>query len=100
MLEIKQEIATESFASAERELDGKSAYEFDACFMGMQLAAHRHMIDTLKVLERHASTELKSVLTKGRETAQHHFDEAREIMEVLSGDSVETAQAENPIDTE
>lgn len=84
MLEIKEEIAEECLASAKRELEDKDSSEFDACYIGMQIAAHMHMVDELKVLERHASSELQPVLRKSRETAQAHLDRAKEIIKDVS----------------
>jgi predicted outer membrane protein len=79
-LQIKQEVADECLASTQRELSSKEGREFDACYIGMQLAAHMYMIDELKVLERHASPELQEVLRTGLETSQKHLTQAKEIM--------------------
>lgn len=79
-LQIKQEIADECLASTQRELSSKEGREFDACYIGIQLAAHMLMIDELKVLERHASAALKPVLRQGLETAQEHLSQAKQIM--------------------
>lgn len=83
MLMIKQEIADECLASLRKELETKSGFEFDACYVGMQIAAHMHMVDTLKVQARHASEDLKPVLEQGRETAQMHLDAAKKLMHGL-----------------
>jgi len=80
MRQIKLELADECLASTRRELKGKTGKEFDATFIGMNLAAHIRMIDELTVFERHASSEFKPVLAKGRETAMKHLDHARQIM--------------------
>ena len=84
-IQLKAELADECLQSAQHELLDKKGAEFDACYVGMQLAAHMHMVDTLKVFERHASPELKQKFQKGAETAQKHFDRAKQLMKDLDG---------------
>lgn len=91
LLSIKEEIADECLATARRELDQKDGEEFDHCYVGMQIALHMYMVDAMKVLERHASPELKSVISEGRETAEKHLEEAKEIIKNLEK-GVETAR--------
>jgi len=91
LLQVKHEIADECLASAQRDLSDKQGREFDACYIGMQLGAHMHMIDELKVLERHASPELQGTLRKGRETAQKHLDHAKKIMKDIDEKKTRTA---------
>lgn len=80
LIEIRREVADECLASARSELSNKKGDEFDACFIGMQIAAHMGLVDELTVLERHASPELQPILQKGRETAQAHLDRAKKLM--------------------
>jgi len=89
MLQIKQEIADQCLASARAELDGKQDREFDQCYIGMQIGAHMHMIDALKVLERHVSPDLRSVVANGLTTAENHLTRAKRIMKDI--DQVNTA---------
>lgn len=91
LVQIKHEMADECLASTQRELSSKEGREFDACFIGMQLAGHQQMIDQLKVLERHASADLQGTLRKGRETAQKHLERAREIMHDIDKHETKTA---------
>jgi len=91
-VQIHEEIAKECRESAQHELLSRKGAEFDKCYLGMQLGAHTKMINVLKVFERHTSPELARVLEKGRESAQKHFDRAKEIMKDLEeGDRRETA---------
>lgn len=83
LLQIKKEIADECLASVRRELDGKQGHEFDACYVGMQMAAHMKMVDELKVLQKYGSPQLNSTMKKGHQTAQMHLDHARKIMKIL-----------------
>ena len=64
-------------------LEQKPEAEFDKCYIGSQVMAHMAMVDTLEVFSRHASPELKSVLEKGKQTAQMHLDEAKKLEQQL-----------------
>jgi predicted outer membrane protein len=83
-MQIKRELADECLASTQRELSQKSGQEFDDCYVGMQIAAHMQMVTELKVLQRHASPELASVLKEGQNTAQKHLDHAKQLMKTLA----------------
>jgi predicted outer membrane protein len=97
MLTIKEEIANECQAATRRELDSKKGEEFDECYMGMQIGAHMHLIDSLKVLERHVSPDLQPVLQKGLQTAQAHLDRAKKIKKNVT--KLETASDGNSTKT-
>lgn len=83
-MKIREEIADQCRASVQRELDAKQGKLFDQCYMGMQVAAHMQMVDELTVLSRHVSSEFKPVLEKGLKTAQHHLDEAKNLIKEVS----------------
>jgi len=83
LLQIRAEIADACRATAERELNSKSGGEFDECFMGMQIGMHMHVVDELKVLERHASPELQQVLRQEKQTAEKHLERAKVIAKNL-----------------
>jgi len=98
MLAVKEEMADECQVSTRRELDSKKGEEFDECYMGMQIGAHMHMIDSLKVLERHVSPEFQSGLQKGLQTAQQHFDQAKKIKKNVS--HTQSANSEKTVKSE
>lgn len=85
-LQIRQEMADECLASTRRELSDKKGFEFDASYVGMQIAAHLRMVDELKVFERHASREMQPVLRAGRKTAEEHLQRAKDLMRELEKD--------------
>jgi predicted outer membrane protein len=87
LLQIKQEISEKCVASAQRELSSKEGAEFDKCFIGMQIGAHMHMVDSLSVLTNHASPELKQILDEGLQTSQRHLEHAKQIAKKLEGSS-------------
>jgi predicted outer membrane protein len=82
---IKKEIAQECVRSAQEELAAKPANEVDRCYMAAQVFAHQHMLDGLKVLERHASPEMKDTLAQASQTTQQHLNHAKEILKTLDG---------------
>jgi len=84
-LRLHQEIADECLASAQRELSDKQGTEFDTCYVDMQVAEHQRMISELKVFERHASGDFQALLSKGRTTAEHHLQHAKQFKKELEG---------------
>ena len=91
--QIHQEIADECLSSTQRELASKKGREFDACFIGMQIAAHMYLIDEMKVFERHASPELQTVLAKGLKETEEHLAQAKSIMtDIEKGSTRETSE--------
>jgi predicted outer membrane protein len=89
--QLRLEMADECLASMQRELSSKEGREFDKCFIGSQIGGHMYLIDELKVLERHASSDLQGTLRTGRETAQKHLDRAKEIMKDIEKNETKTA---------
>lgn len=95
-MQIKREIADECRSSTQRELSSKSGIEFDKCYVGMQIGAHMYMVDSLKVLERHASAELRPIIAEGREVAQTHLDHAKKLMKSIdAAPAVRTSATES-----
>jgi predicted outer membrane protein len=82
---IKQEIAQECVRTAQEELAAKPANEVDRCYMAAQVFSHQHMLVGLKVLERHASPEMKETLAQAAQTTEQHLNHAKEILKSLDG---------------
>ena len=80
---IHRELADQCLQTAKKELGEKEGNEFDKCYIGMQVAAHMKMVDELKVLKNHASSQFQQDLEQSLETAEHHLSEARKIMEEI-----------------
>lgn len=91
-MQIREEIADQCRASVQRELDSKQGHAFDECYMGLQIGAHMKMIDELTVLSRHVSPEFKPILTKGLQTAQSHFDKAKQVMKDINDGQTASAK--------
>jgi len=84
-VQVKQELGKQCQDSAMKELQHKEGSEFDKCYVGMQIAMHMQMLDTLKVFKNHASPEMASLLDKGRDTTESHLDHAKKLMKELEG---------------
>ena len=80
---VHHEIANECLKSSKQELDKKEGHEFDQCYIGMQIAAHMHMLDTLKVFKNHATGELQQDIEDSIDTTESHLKSAKKIMEDL-----------------
>jgi predicted outer membrane protein len=91
---IHRELADQCLESSKKELNDKQANEFDKCYMGMQVAAHMKMLDELKVLKNHVSSQFSQDLEQSIETTEHHLSEAKKIMEEIK-DKPDSAGGKN-----
>jgi predicted outer membrane protein len=66
-------------ATAKQELSSKPSGEFDQCFIGLQIGAHLHVVDSLKVLRNYASGELQQKLDQELQVAQQHLQLAKDL---------------------
>jgi putative membrane protein len=83
---IKQQLGQQCLASSKQELEQKDGNEFDECFLGLQIAKHMEMIDTLKVFSHYASENLDQVIEEAEDSAQEHLDRAKDLIkDVTSG---------------
>lgn len=78
---IHQEIAAEGLASCKKELSRYEGDEFDKAFLGSQLAAHLKAATELKVLKRHASSQLAAEIDDALASTEEHTKHLREAME-------------------
>lgn len=81
---LKQQLGQQCLASAKRELEQKDDHEFDECFIGMQIAKHMEMIDTLKVFSHYASENLDQVIEEGEQAAEEHLEHAKKLIKQLT----------------
>jgi predicted outer membrane protein len=81
---LHQEIAQQCLKDTKEMLSEKEDSKFDQCFVGMQLARHAAMKTQLTVFQRHATGELKDIITQGLETTKKHFKTAENLMEQLA----------------
>ena len=80
-----QELGQQCLDSSRKELESKSGAEFDKCYVGMALGGHMKTNDMLTVFQRHASSDLKSVLAEGQKTVQAHLQHAKDLCKSLEG---------------
>jgi predicted outer membrane protein len=80
---IHKEIGQQCLNSVKKELSSKQGNDFDKCFMGQQIGAHMMVVDALKVLQNHASSELQPKLDKELQVAQQHLTLAKQIEQKL-----------------
>ena len=83
LVRLKQQLGQQCLASSQQELEEKEGDEFDKCFIGMQIANHMKMVDTLKVFSRYASPEFDQAIEEIEQTTQEHLDHAKELIKQL-----------------
>lgn len=86
LIRLKQQLGQQCVASAEEELNQKDGAEFDKCFVGMQIAMHMQMLDTLKVFSRYASEELDEIIEEAEQTNEEHLKRAKKLIKQLESD--------------
>jgi len=100
LVSLKRELGAQCLQSAEKELSDKSGTEFDECYIGMQIAAHMHAIDEMKVAKRHVSQNMQPVLDEGIQTAETHLKHAKAIIKEVAGkDKSRTTSSRNESST-
>lgn len=80
---LKQEMAQQCLQSMRKEMEKLDEADFDKCFMAGQVFGHQHMVDSLTVLERHTSGELKDTIGQAKETTEKHLEHAKKIAKEL-----------------
>lgn len=93
--QLHQELAQQCLSDAQAKLSKENGAEFDKCFVGMQIAMHAGMLSKLTVFERHASNELKQVITEGKESTQKHMETIESVMKQLIDESEESDDDES-----
>lgn len=78
---VHQEIADESLASCKKELSRYEGNEFDKAFLGHQIGGHLMAAANLKVLKRHASSELCAEIDEALAGTESHLKKIRDLME-------------------
>ncbi len=86
--ELKEQCRTTALA----EVDKKKGHELDACYIGMQLAAHKMTLDKLKVFKNHASPALQSHLDERQKSIEEHLELAEKVMKDLADESRKSAK--------
>jgi len=95
---LKQQLGQQCVTSAHRELQRKDGDEFDKCYIGMQLAMHMQMLDTLKVFSRYASPQLDEIIEQAEQTTQEHLEHAKHLIKQLEGEGDDDSQTSRSSD--
>ena len=88
-IQIHQQVAALHLGGTKRELATQQGTDFDKGFMVQQVLAHQQAIDTLQVLRKHATAELRRHIDSELQLASAHLQQARQIEQQLQGDNVE-----------
>jgi len=91
---IEQKINEQCQQALREELQQKSGAEFDACFLGAQIAGHMHMLAALEVIPQEVQGPLKQVAEEARPTIRKHLDEAKQLMKQAQAGTQGSAQAQ------
>jgi hypothetical protein len=78
---VHQEIADEALAGCKKELARYEGNEFDKAYLGHQLAAHLKADTELKVLKRHASSQLGAEIDEAIQMTEGHIKHLRKAMD-------------------
>jgi putative membrane protein len=81
VISLKKDLTQQCISSAKRLLEKASGAEFDKKFMQLQVMAHMEAVDTLTVFQKHASPELRGMLSDALKTVQGHLEHARSTCE-------------------
>lgn len=84
LMQLHREMAEQCLADTKQMLTAKPEQEFDACFIGLQIARHAAMKSKLTVCQRHATGELKDLLTEASSTTSDHLEHAQKLMKQLA----------------
>lgn len=94
--QLARELAQQSLNSSKKRLEVAPADEFDASFLGLQIAMHMHLLDQLVVYQRHSSKELGQVLAAGQKKTEQHLAKAEELMKGLVPSDKAKSTEKNP----
>jgi predicted outer membrane protein len=82
---LLQDLGRQCLETARKELDQKQGAEFDRCYMGMAIGAHMKANDEMIVFQKHASSQLRSVIADGQPTVAAHLQHAKDLARKLEG---------------
>ena len=91
LMQIDRQINERCLQMAKDELQQKSGAEFDKCFVGYAIGAHAHALAALEVIGKQTQGQLSQVAQQAQPTVQQHFDQAKQLMKQLEGQSSATA---------
>jgi predicted outer membrane protein len=89
-VQIDQQINQRCLQMAKDELQQKSGADFDKCYVGNAIGMHVHALAALEVIGKQTQGQLAQVAQQAQPTVQQHFDQAKQLMKQLEGQSTAT----------
>jgi predicted outer membrane protein len=83
VLQLQEQIESKVVETLKKGLQDKQGSQFDQTFMGLQLLAHMRMLDTLDVMQQHASGQLRQTLQDAQQATQQHLQMAEQLKKTL-----------------
>ncbi|MFN7730279.1 MAG: DUF4142 domain-containing protein [Pirellula sp.] len=83
-LKLHQEMSDQCLKDSKEMLSKKKDSDFDACFVGMQIAKHGMMHSSLTVLQKHTTGELQGFIKASLVKNDEHMQAATKLMDQLS----------------
>jgi hypothetical protein len=93
LVRVRLEILQQCETIVQGELAGKSAAEFDRCFLRNDVLRQLQMLATLKVFEAQASGDFAQVIHEAWLTARQHYDHAKGLLVQLETEPLAGAAA-------
>jgi len=87
LMQIDRQINERCLQMAKEELQQKSGAEFDKCYVGNAIGMHGHALAALEVIGKQTQGTLAQVAQQAQPTVQQHFDQAKQLMKQLDGES-------------
>jgi putative membrane protein len=91
--QIEEKINDRCKQALREELQQKTGAEFDAAFLGSQIAGHMHMLAALEVIPQESQGQLKQIAEEAKPTVQKHLDKAKELMKERKSGSLQQTSA-------
>jgi predicted outer membrane protein len=83
LLQLHSQIESKVAETLAKGLQEKQGDQFDQTFIGLQLLAHMRMLDTLQVMQQHASGQLRQTIEDARQATQQHLQMAEQLNKTL-----------------
>ena len=91
--QIEEKINDRCNQALREELQQKTGAEFDAAFLGAQIAGHMHLLAALEVIPQESQGQLKQIAEEAKPTVQKHLDKAKELMKERKSGSLQQTSA-------
>ena len=97
-VQLIQELGKQCLESTRKELEQRSGADFDRFYMNLAVAAHMRTNDTLTVFERHASGEVRNVLSEGKRKVESHLERAKDLCKRFEDESYGSKNGDGRMD--